>query len=945
MRFSAAPVPLDRQRKLARGVLLCVLLILGCALLVLCNDPVLALWLALLLTGAAQLIWLVWKRHSEAADKRRGELLGLFQRIGRLGCWDWNPGTGELFCSEEVCRILGLPAARLPHSYDGYLGLLEPGEAGELAAAIDGALSGGAACYQVEHRVLRADGSERTVRQAGEICRDQQGAVRRVVSVVHDVSELKEAESALFFEKRYRALIENIPQRIFLKDHNSVYLSCNSSFARELGLQPGDVFGKTDCQLFPEPMARKRLEDDARVMAAGTPEERDEQRERDGSWVNTALIPLKDETGAVYGLLGILTDITLRKLAEQQFKESEERFRDTFEQAAVGICHCDLAGRVIRINRRLCEILGYQQGDLLGRSLQEMVHAEDLSAEREQHERLLLGEIDNYSLELRQLRKDGSLVWVNLTKSVVCGEGRGPRYLTAVIEDITAKRESQALRRERDLVKAASCAKSQFLAGMSHEIRTPMNAIIGLGRLALQTELTGKQREYLEKICSSGQTLLDIINDILDFSKIEAGRVELEKTEFTLAEVLGAISDLFSIKAREKGVCYRVRLDPQLPKRLMGDPLRLTQVLNNLVGNAVKFTERGEVVVEAKPVERGADQLTVQFLVKDTGVGLTPEQIGKIFTPFTQADSSTTRRYGGTGLGLSISSQLVELMGGELRVQSSTGVGSSFYFTVGFGVPAAGACQGPSLEQELANLRLLVVDADRESRGKLCGVVHGLPLTLDFVDTVPAAMAALSEVAPAGGSPFDLVFIDGATAGEEGIRALCRDIASRHPHGLPALAAVPASLLDRIRQQARQLGLSGVVASSRPSLVLDGIVRALSGGQLPPDREPRPPALTRGVLHDTLNGSCDGEQRPALLDPARLAGEAAKLERLLARNSLDAKRQFALFCAAIPAGAFARELKALELCLDKLDFKKARGLLSTFPGITPQPPAEERDTA
>ncbi|WP_324079963.1 PAS domain S-box protein [Geomonas sp.] len=820
------------RRNLARGLLLCVLLVLWSALFALVGDGVTVFWLMLMMAGAATLLWMVWRRQSEGAASRR----------------------------EEIAR--------------------------------------------------------------------------------------KEAESALFFEKRYRALIENLPQRIFLKDHNSVYLSCNSSFARQLGLQPKDVFGKTDYDLFPEPMARKRLDDDARVMAAGTPEERDEQRDRDGSWVSKALIPLKDEAGTVHGLLGILTDITYRKQAEQQLKESEQRFRDTFEQAAVGICHFDLDGKVIRINRRFCDILGYQQGELLGRSLDEMVHPEDLPAERAQSGRLVAREIENYSMELRQLRKDGSLVFVNLTKSLVCGEGGEPRYLTGVVEDITAKLEAQTLRRERDLVQAASRAKSQFLAGMSHEIRTPMNAIIGLGRLALQTELTAKQREYLEKICSSGQTLLDIINDILDFSKIEAGRVELERTEFSPAEVLGAISDLFSVKAREKGIGLRVRLAPQLPKRLLGDPLRLTQVLNNLVGNAVKFTERGEVVVEVKPVERGTESLCVHFCVKDTGVGLSPDQIEKIFTPFTQADSSTTRRYGGTGLGLSISSQLVELMGGELRVQSSAGVGSSFYFTVGFQLPAAGEPPKATLDQELDSLRLLVLDGDLESRDKLCGLLHGLPLSLDFVENVPAALAALSEPAPSGAPPYDLVVIDGATAGEDGIRVVCRDISSRHSD-LPALAAATGCQLEQIRQQSRQLGLSGVVASSRPALVLDGIVRALSRGQLPPDREPRPPALTGAGLQGTLNGWSGGlaAERAAVLEPARLAEEAAKLLRLLARNSLDAKRQFALFAGVIPAGTFVKELKALELCLDKLDFKKARQLLSTFPGIPSEPPAEERDTA
>jgi two-component system, sensor histidine kinase and response regulator len=962
MRFRAASAPIDSQPK-PSGRLAPFLLPILCGslagyLLLLHREGG---WAAIQLQawtmgsfplffwgGGAAALRLRRLRRSEEELRRGKELLGIAERVAHLGSWEWDLASGDFDCSEEFCRIFGIPFAQGPASYHSFLELLAPKERESVREAIDEALAG-AFSYDLEHAVLRPDGSERFVRQAGEVFRDQSGTPLRVAGVVYDITDKKEAESALFFEKRYRALIENLPQRIFLKDKSSTYLSCNSSFARELGLEPGEVFGKSDFDLFPEPLARKRLEDDARVMSAGDPEERDEIRDRDGCWVSKALIPLKDDAGRVNGLLGILTDITLRKRAEEQLKESEERFRNTFEQAAVGICHLGLGGGLLRFNRRFCDILGYTEEELRGRTLDGTIHPEDLALEHENVGRLLRREIENYSMEMRQLRKNGSLVWVNLTKSLVCGEKGEPKYLAGVIEDVTAKREAQDLRRERDLMQAASRAKSQFMANMSHEIRTPMNAVVGLSRLALKTELSSKQRGYLEKICSSSRTLLDIINDILNFSKIEAGGVELESTEFSLADVLSTISDMLSLKAQEKGIGYRVRLAPELPEKLLGDPLRLTQVLNNLVGNAVKFTGKGEVVVAVKPLSLGKDLARVHFCVQDTGIGLTAEQMEKIFTPFTQADSSTTRRYGGTGLGLSISSELVELMGGELRVESVPGAGSSFSFMIGLGIPVAGKQQERPREQELRSLKLLVLDGDPASRGRLVELLRGMPITPDFVDTVPAALSALNNGSLSGQGAFDLVLVDGACAGEGGLKTLCHGISSRHPWMLPVLATVDADLLEPVRQQAAELGLSGVLAKPvRDSLLLDGIVRALSGSKgSPPGSQPRGLPDTGDAAPAGAHDAAGGPSRalPATAaghEPARLAAETAKLEKLLARNSLDAKRQFARFLDAVPPGAFREELRALKSCIEKLDFKKARHLLARFSGRAGEPPPEER---
>jgi two-component system sensor histidine kinase/response regulator len=641
-------------------------------------------------------------------------------------------------------------------------------------------------------------------------------------------------------------------------------------------------------------------------------------------------------------------DEMLRRNEERlrEAESSEERFRNSFEQVAVGICHLSLTGELLRINRRFCEILGYSQEELQDRTLDETIHPVDLGGEREQSGRLLRREIDSYSLELRQLSRDGSVVWVSLTKSLVCGANGEPKYLAGVIEDVTAKREALELRRERDLVQAASRAKSQFLANMSHEIRTPMNAIMGLGRLALKTELNEKQRGYLEKICSASRTLLDIFNDVLDFAKIEAGKVELESADFNLDEVVASISDMVLLKAQEKGIGYRVLIDPGVPVKLLGDSLRLTRVLNNLVGNAVKFTEKGEVTLSVKVLALSAEQVALRFCVQDTGIGLSPEQIGRIFTPFTQADSSTTRRYGGTGLGLSIGSQLVELMGGELRVESVEGAGSSFFFTVRFALPSARKAGGDCPEQELRSLRLLVLDADPASRARVADLLRGMPVSLVAVPTVAAALSALSEDPPERPG-FDLVLIDGASAGLE-LDELCRTVAARQWQ-LPTLITVAPDRVEQLRRRARELGLTVILPTPvRDAHLLDGIVKALSSGSRAQAsaaaekcREAAPDANPAGEPCPSGNSRRGTSASGPRLEPARLAAETAKLEHLLARNSLDAKRQFARFRQELPQGVFQEELAALEQCMDKLDFKKARHLLDRFPGRLEDQPSQD----
>lgn len=615
-----------------------------------------------------------------------------------------------------------------------------------------------------------------------------------------------------------------------------------------------------------------------------------------------------------------------RREAEKRLIESEERFRITFEQAAVGICHLYLNGDLIRVNPSFCDIIGYTQKELVGRTLDDFTHSEDLPRDLEQMGRLLVGEIDKISVEKRFVRRGGGLVWVHASTSLARDASGDPRYFISVVEDITEKREAEALRREHDLVKAASLAKSRFLANMSHEIRTPMNAVIGMSLLALKTDLDPKQRGYLEKIHSSSRVLLSIINDTLEFSRFEAGKIDLEYLDFRPVQLLKSVHDLFSDRVAEKGISLRFLVDPELPSQVLGDSLRLTQVLGNLVGNAVKFTERGGILVGA--IRRGAarGETWVCFFVRDTGLGIANDQLESIFTPFTQADSSTTRRFGGTGLGLSIVKHLVELMDGTVEVESEPGLGSTFSFTVPLGecmqeelLPAETTAP---LLQAMAFVEASVPDQWQASLGGAGFVVK----------KEPELVNVLERSAALGGLPCDLVFLDGRGEGSSAVARLRRIKANPDLVSLPAVIVVDGEGIDDAVGAAPDLGPHSFVGTpGTPDEVLEALLEALVHWPAPLDSRATPavdPCEEKSGA-EAEHQSCEGSLS-ALWEgdeACPLAREIREFERLLAKNSLDAKKQYQRLLQEFPADFLKEELKALGDCLDRLDFRKARELL------------------
>ncbi len=426
-----------------------------------------------------------------------------------------------------------------------------------------------------------------------------------------------------------------------------------------------------------------------------------------------------------------------------------------------------------------------------------------------------------WRVEYRMLHRDGRTIWVEERGRCVYSEEGAVEFTDGILQDVSdLKKVEDDLREARIAAEAANQAKSNFLANMSHEIRTPMNAVLGLTHLALQTELTAKQSDYLHKIQSSAGNLLQIINDILDFSKIEAGKLSMESIPFRLDEVLDGVLNLFAVKASEKGLELFVLAEPEVPSKLVGDPVRLGQVLVNLTGNAMKFTEKGAVVVRCSLKERLGEEVVLEFSVRDTGIGMSPEQMARLFESFSQADASTTRKYGGTGLGLAICRRLVEMMQGRIEVDSEPGQGTNFHFTARFPLQKQSA---PSLAMrlDLRGKRVLVVDDNETARLILTEVLESLGFA---VDSVVSGQEALKRDV----TDYDVILMDWKMPGMTGLEA-SRELRTRHGQATPAIIMVTNYGRDEVRSQAVSMGLQGfLVKPVTPSLLFDAISHALA---------------------------------------------------------------------------------------------------------------------
>jgi PAS domain S-box-containing protein len=526
-----------------------------------------------------------------------------------------------------------------------------------------------------------------------------------------------------------------------------------------------------------------------------------------------------------------------REATMAKLRASEDEYHTILQTTADGFWIVSAAdGRFIDVNPAYCEMSGYSCEELLGMSIPDVEAIENPEETRRHIADVIAGKRGHF--ESRHRRKDGREFDVEITTQYLDAHGGA---LVVFIRDITErKRHEQALFEAKGEAERANQAKGEFLANMSHEIRTPMNAIIGLSDLALdQANLPPKLRDYLGKINLSAKALLNIINDILDYSKIEAGRIELEAAEFHVDDLLMGINDLFGVHAEQKGLELLFEVAPEVPQRLVGDVTRIGQVLNNLVGNAVKFTESGEVHVRlglVGTIAPGAGTARVQFSVRDSGIGMDAEQIEHIFQPFTQADGSITRRFGGTGLGLTISRRLVERMGGEIIVESQPGKGSCFGFDLELSFLAGTEAARPAAE--LRGMRALVVDDVDTSRQILSELLTAWGFRATCAASGAAALDLLEEAATNPGQAFELILLDWKMPEMDGIAVARRihELVERQAlPRQPVVIMVTAFSRERLLDAARGVGLDAVLTKPvTPSSLFDTII-GLQGGLPLPD--------------------------------------------------------------------------------------------------------------
>ncbi len=541
-----------------------------------------------------------------------------------------------------------------------------------------------------EYLALKQDGSKFYVDVNSTLLYDAEGQPESILFVERDITNRKQAEEALQNERTlFRTIIDLIPDAVYVKDLEGKKIIANPKEVLFAGRgSENEILGKTDFELHPEKEAFRGWEEDQIVLKKGEPifDVEGALVDTNGKthWLLCSKVPLRDMYGKINGLVGVTHDITERKLAEEALEQAADRLAIATKAGGVGIWDFDLVNNKLFWDNQMYNLYGisfHRQQDAY-QSWQNGVHPEDLEFSKQEMQLAIQGKKD-YDLEFRVVWPNNTVHNVRALAFVVRDDAGIPQRMIGTNWDITEQKTTEAtLLKAKQEADIASRAKSEFLANMSHEIRTPLNGVIGFTDLLMKTPLNKIQKQYVENVNTSGHSLLGIINDILDFSKIEAGKMELELIQSDLIEIAEHTSDIIKFHASEKGLELLLNIQPNIPRFVVVDPIRLKQILVNLIGNAVKFTEVGEVELSLSYSRKDETKGEFKFSVRDTGIGISEIQQKKLFKAFVQADSSTTRRFGGSGLGLTISSILVEKMGGKIELDSEIGKGSNFYFTL-----------------------------------------------------------------------------------------------------------------------------------------------------------------------------------------------------------------------------------------------------------------------
>ena len=543
------------------------------------------------------------------------------------------------------------------------------------------------------------------------------------------------------------------------------------------------------------------------------------------------------------------TDELYEEIATRKHAEAELRKLSlAVEQSPASIVITDKEGTIEYVNPKFTCITGYTREEAIGRNARILQRDEtDPATYQELWDHITSGRV--WEGEFQNKKKNGEFFWEKAKIAPITDTAGDITHFMSIKEDITDRKRNDELRKAKEVAEESNRSKSEFLANMSHEIRTPMNGVIGMAELLMDTELSKEQRGYTEALKLSADSLLEIINDILDFSKIEAKKLDLESIGFNLRDSIGDILHALALRASEKDLelAYHVTVD--VPDAVVGDPGRLRQIIVNLVGNAIKFTERGEIVLSATREEEKEEEVLLHFAVADTGIGITPEKQKRIFEAFSQADTSTTRRYGGTGLGLTISARLTEMMGGRIWVESEEGKGSTFHFTVRLGLRTFPATR--RIPEKLANLdglRVLVVDDNETNRYILTEMLKNWRMRPAAADSGHTAIEMMAK-AKQTGEPFPLLILDANMPGMDGFQ-LTEEIKKGRDFDGVTMMMLTSSGLRGDSTRCRELGISAyMIKPVKQSTLLDSIMSVL--GKTEPEGLGSQPLVTRHMLRES----------------------------------------------------------------------------------------------
>jgi two-component system, sensor histidine kinase and response regulator len=694
----------------------------------------------------------------ETQLRRSSEFLEFAQGAGGFGIFDLDLVTAHMTGTPLFFELIGVPPRNVSFAREEWLATVHPEDFEAVVRELNDAIAV-ANNFRAEYRSMRLDGSVRWLAVRGEVFRDAEDLPARMIGTITDISDRKQLEDTL----RHTTESLNIAQTaagVATMDLNFGRRSwiCSDNFYELLGIPSSTRLDDLNARL-----TRVHPDDIERIRRAPFEADKTNLSYRceyrltldDGTerWIAEKANVTREAGGEITRIVGALIDITDLKRTEAALNSSEKRLARTMRGTRDGVWEFDILNDALWFDPRFEELLGLDTGEL-GHTIERLanlVHSDDRGLFQEHiDDHLLRGRV--YDVEVRMLHKAGHYEWVRLRGQAERDSSGKPLWLAGSMQLITDRKGAEQAALDAKLVaEAANRAKSNFLANVSHEIRTPMNGVIGMSQILSETQLDATQREYVDIIRGSAQALLSLINDVLDLSKIEADRLELEHVEFDLRDVIYETASATALQAAVKGIELVVNVSGKVPVLTRGDPGRLRQIIMNLIGNAVKFTHEGYVLLQLSSSVGAHGGEILRFEVTDTGIGIPKERLDRLFKTFSQVDSSTTRHYGGTGLGLSIVRRLVELMGGEVGVDSEPGRGSCFWFTL----PT-----GPLRDQYPANplgagKKILVVD----DLAVCCeGLATKLALFSFDVVTAGSVDAALERLAT--GETFDLVLAD-----------------------------------------------------------------------------------------------------------------------------------------------------------------------------------------